>query len=62
MVILLARRKALSIISSALTVIYRTGLYLYAKEGKPLNGFGEDLARTAFAGKGAAGKWATSRG
>jgi hypothetical protein len=52
----------LAIISSALTGIYRTGLYLYAKEGKPLNGFGEDLARTAFAGKGAAGKWATSRG
>ncbi|MFL6248709.1 MAG: DUF6159 family protein [Thermoanaerobaculia bacterium] len=52
----------LAIISSALTGIYRTGLYLYAKEGKPLNGFGEDLARTAFGGKGAAGKWATSRG
>jgi ABC-type multidrug transport system fused ATPase/permease subunit len=52
----------LAIISSALTGIYRTGLYLYAKEGRPLQGFGEDLVRTAFAGKGPAGKWATSRG
>lgn len=52
----------LAIISSALTGIYRTGLYLYAKEGRPLPGFGEDLVRTAFAGKGPAGKWATSRG
>lgn len=52
----------LAIISSALTGIYRTGLYLYAKEGRPLAGFGEDLVRTAFAGKGPAGKWATSRG
>ena len=52
----------LAIISSALTGIYRTGLYLFAKEGRPLQGFGEDLARTAFAGKGPAGKWATSRG
>jgi hypothetical protein len=52
----------LSIISSALTGIYRTGLYLYAKEGRPLNGFGEELARTAFAGKGAAGQWSVSRG
>jgi hypothetical protein len=39
----------LVIVSSALSGIYRTGLYLYAKEGKPLIGFGEDLARTAFA-------------
>lgn len=52
----------LAIISSALTGIYRTGLYLYAKDGRELPGFGPDLARTAFAGKGAAGKWATSRG
>jgi ABC-type multidrug transport system fused ATPase/permease subunit len=52
----------LSIISSALTGIYRTGLYLYAKEGRPLQGFGEDLARTAFAGKAPAGNLATSRG
>jgi ABC-type multidrug transport system fused ATPase/permease subunit len=52
----------LAIISSALTGIYRTGLYLYAKEGKQLPGFGEELVRSAFAGKGAAGKWATSRG
>lgn len=52
----------LAIISSALTGIYRTGLYLYAKDGLQLPGFGEDLAKTAFAGKGAAGRWATSRG
>lgn len=52
----------LSIISSALTGIYRTGLYLYAKEGRPLQGFGEDLARTAFAGKAPAATFATSRG
>jgi hypothetical protein len=53
---------ALAIISSALTGIYRTGLYLYAKEGRELGGFGEELARSAFAGKGAAGQWAQSRG
>jgi hypothetical protein len=52
----------LAIISSALTGIYRTGLYLYAKDGRELPGFGPELARSAFAGKGAAGKWATSRG
>lgn len=52
----------LAIISSALTGIFRTGLYLYAKEGRPVQGFGEDLVRSAFAGKGAAGNWATSRG
>jgi hypothetical protein len=52
----------LSIISSALTGIYRTGLYLYAKEGRPLQGFGDDLARTAFAGKAPAATFATSRG
>jgi hypothetical protein len=52
----------LAIVSSALTGIYRTGLYLYAKEGKPLNGFGEDLARSAFAGKGKAAQLSPSRG
>jgi hypothetical protein len=52
----------LAIISSALTGIYRTGLYLYAKDGRQLPGFGDDLAKTAFAGKGRAGQWATSRG
>lgn len=51
----------LAIISSALTGIYRTGLYLYAKEGKPLQGFGDDLARTAFAGKAGGGQWSTNR-
>ncbi len=52
----------LAIISSALTGIYRTGLYLYAREGKTSQGFGQDLVQSAFAGRGAAGKWATSRG
>jgi hypothetical protein len=52
----------LAIISSALTGIYRTGLYLFAKEGRPLAGFGEEIARNAFAGKGGAAAWATSRG
>ena len=50
----------LAIISSALTGIYRTGLYLYAKEGKPLTGFGDDLARTAFATKGGIAKLSLS--
>lgn len=44
----------LAIVSSALTGIYRTGLYLYAKEGRPMQGFGDDFVRTAFAGKGGA--------
>jgi hypothetical protein len=52
----------LAIVSSALTGIYRTGLYLYAKEGRPMQGFGEDFVRTAFAGKGAAARLAPSRG
>jgi ABC-type multidrug transport system fused ATPase/permease subunit len=49
----------LAIVSSALTGIYRTGLYLYAKEGRPMQGFGDDFVRTAFAGKGASGRLAT---
>lgn len=52
----------LAIISSALTGIYRTGLYLYAKEGKPLAGFGDGLAQTAFAAKGARTRFAISQG
>jgi hypothetical protein len=52
----------LAILSSALTGIYRTGLYLYAKDGRELPGFGADLARTAFTGKGGAPQWAQSRG
>lgn len=41
----------LSILSSALTGIYRTGLYLYARGGTIGNGFGPELAQSAFAGK-----------
>jgi hypothetical protein len=52
----------LAIISSALTGIYRTGLYLYAREGKLSQGFGQELVQSAFAGKGPAGQWSTSRG
>lgn len=52
----------LAIISSALTGIYRTGLYLYAKDGRDLPGFGSDLAQTAFTGKAGAPRWAQSRG
>jgi hypothetical protein len=52
----------LAIVSSALTGIYRTGLYLYAREGKISQGFDQQLVQSAFAGKGAAGQWATSRG
>lgn len=52
----------LAIISSALTGIYRTGLYLYAKDGRGPAGFGEELARSAFAGKNGASQWAVSRG
>lgn len=52
----------LAILSSALTGIYRTGLYLYAKDGRELPGFGADLARTAFAGKGGAPQWVRSNG
>lgn len=52
----------LSITSSALTGIYRTGLYLYAREGKIGDGFGEDLVQSAFApGKGKAGAFAPNR-
>jgi hypothetical protein len=52
----------LAIISSALTGIYRTGLYLYARDGKISQGFDQQLVQSAFAGKGAAGQWAASRG
>jgi hypothetical protein len=52
---------ALSILSSALTGIYRTGLYLYAKDGRQIPGFDGDFARTAFAGKAkAAQAWTTA--
>jgi hypothetical protein len=52
----------LAIISSALTGIYRTGLYLYAREGKLSSGFGQEIVQSAFAGKAGAGQWSTSRG
>jgi len=52
----------LAILSSALTGIYRTGLYLYAREGKLSQGFGEELVQSAFAGKGKTSHWAASRG
>jgi len=45
---------ALAILSSALTGIYRTGLYLYVKDGRQIPGFDDGFARTAFATKGKA--------
>ncbi len=51
----------LAILSSALTGIYRTGLYLYAKDGRQIPGFDGDFARTAFAGKREAARaWTTA--
>jgi len=52
----------LAITSSALTGIYRTGLYLYARDGRPLPAFGSDLACTAFGGKGGTPQLAATRG
>lgn len=54
----------LSIISSALTGIYRTALYLYATKGQAGQGFDDGLVRSAFAGKsgGPAAQWSASRG
>jgi hypothetical protein len=42
----------LAILSSALTGIYRTGLYLYVKDGRQIPGFDDGFAQTAFATKG----------
>lgn len=52
----------LAIISSALTGIYRTGLYLYARKGTISGAFGPELVQSAFAGKVPAGQWSTTRG
>lgn len=51
----------LAIVASALNGIYRTGLYLYASDGRQLPGFGASIASTAFETK-ARGRWAVSRG
>ena len=51
----------LAIVSSALTGIYRTGLYLYATEGRVPQGIDESFVKTAFAPKGGGSvAWSTS--
>lgn len=45
---------ALAVISSALSSIFRTGLYLYAAEGRTPAGFDADYVQHAFAPKGGA--------
>ena len=42
----------LAIVSSALSAIYRTGLYLYASEGRTPAGFTPEYVQGAFASKG----------
>jgi hypothetical protein len=43
----------LAVISSALSSIYRVGLYLYAAEGRSPEGFNPDYVQNAFGAKGA---------
>lgn len=52
----------LAIVSSALTGIYRTALYMYASKGTSTSGFGEELVRSAFSGKSRAGQLSVSQG
>jgi hypothetical protein len=42
----------LAVVSSALSAIFRTGLYLYAAEGRTPPGYDEDYVKNAFAPKG----------
>ena len=52
----------LSIVSAALTGIFRTALYLYATEGRAPAGFTPDYVQNAFAAKPAKSAFALSRG
>ena len=52
----------LSIVSAALTGIFRTALYLYATEGRAPAGFTPDYVQNAFAVKPAKSSFALSRG
>ena len=45
---------ALSVVASALSSIFRTGLYLYAAEGRTPPGYDEEYVKNAFAPKGGA--------
>jgi len=42
----------LAVVSSALSAIYRTGLYLYASQGRTPTGFTPEYVEHAFAPKG----------
>ena len=53
---------ALSVMSAALTGIFRTALYLYATEGRAPKGFTAEYVQGAFAPKKARGAFAVSRG
>ncbi len=53
---------ALSVVSAALSGIFRTALYLYATEGRTPAGFTPDYVQNAFAQKKAASSFALSRG
>jgi|SRR5436190_5212480 len=52
----------LSIVSAALTGIFRTALYLYATEGRTPAGFTPDFVQNAFAAKPVKSSFALSRG
>ena len=51
---------ALAIITSALASIFRTGLYVYAAEGRTPPGFNPDYVQHAFAPKGGRGLFRTA--
>jgi hypothetical protein len=51
---------ALAVLSSALTGIFRTGLYLYARDGRVPPGIGPEYVRNAFAAKPARGALRTA--
>jgi len=53
---------ALSVISAALSGIFRTALYLYATEGRTPEGFTPEYVQNAFVAKKSRGVFAVSRG
>jgi Family of unknown function (DUF6159) len=53
---------ALSVVSAALSGIFRTALYLYATEGRTPAGFTPEYVQNAFAVKSGRGSFALSRG
>ena len=52
----------LSVVSAALSGIFRTALYLYAAEGRTPEGFTPDYVQNAFAMKAKTASFALSRG